>query len=139
MALSFFEDIESPPTAAALGKALGATHSTWLEFVRHLEAEYPPLTGEWHFSGAKWGWSMRLRQNKRVIVYLTPADGFFHAGFSLGERAVAAAAERRLPKAIVEAIDAAPRYAEGRGLRLEVRRATLLPALKTLAACKMSS
>lgn len=46
---------------------------------------------DWGFSGKKWGWGLRLKQKKRAVVYLTPTNGHFWAGFALGQKAVDAA------------------------------------------------
>jgi uncharacterized protein DUF3788 len=67
---------------------------------------------------------------------MTPRKGHFLVSFALGEKAVAAAHERKLPAAVVKAIDSSPRYAEGRGVRLEVRTIREVSALVTLAQIK---
>jgi hypothetical protein len=46
---------------------------------------------------------------------MTPQKGRFLASFALGEKAVLAARAAGLPAALLAAVDAAPRYAEGRG------------------------
>jgi len=56
--------------------------------------------------------------------------------FALGEKAVAAARAHKLPAAVLKAIESAPKYAEGRGVRLEVRQAREVSALATLAEIK---
>ena len=84
-------------------------------------------------------WSLRLKQKKRTILYLTPSTGFFYVGFVLGEKAAEAAQQAGLPEGVVCAIEDAPRYAEGRGVRLEVRTNTDLQAMKQLAAVKMAT
>ncbi len=85
----------------------------------------------------KWGWSLRLKQKKRAIVYLTPCAKYFLAGFALGEKAVQAAQESALPDSVLEVIENAPKYPEGRGVRLEVRTKKDCEAVKLLAGIKM--
>jgi len=48
---------------------------------------YPPATEEWNFSGIKYGWSFRIRDKKRVIVYLLPRDNFFKVALVFGQKA----------------------------------------------------
>jgi hypothetical protein len=55
---------------------------------------------------------------------------------TLGARAVAATAAMRLAADLREAIAAAPRYAEGRGVRVTVTRATQVAGLAALAEIK---
>ena len=59
--------------------------------------------------------------------------------FVLGERAVDAAHRSSLSSAILDSIDAARPYAEGRGVRVEVRTRKDLADITTLAAVKMAN
>ena len=137
MALSAFDDKAKPPRPADLAATMGRSSAHWTGLISHLAAEYAPLTEKWGFSGAQWGWSLRLIQKKRTILYLTPREKHFLVGFVLGERAVAAARQAGLPDAVEKAIETAPRYAEGRGVRLEVRTKKEVEAVKKLARIKM--
>ncbi len=138
MALSAFDDRSRPPRDDELEATLGATFALWSELQRVMAATFTPLSLEWGFSSKVTGWGARLRQNKRVILYLIPCKDHFLASFALGEKAVRAAHESDLPPAILQAIDGARKYAEGRGVRLEVRSSADLPAVAQLAAIKMA-
>ncbi len=107
--------------------------------IAHIEAEYPPLAKTWNFAGVKWGWSLRLKQKKRTVLYMTPCSKHFLVGFALGERAVKAAHTVPLADAILVIIDGAPKYAERRGGRVEVKTKKDLAAAKELAVVKMTN
>jgi hypothetical protein len=139
MALSAFDDKSAPPRKAALAAMLGRTATHWNALRTRLGEEFEPLAEEWNFAGKNWGWSLRLKHKKRAIVYMTPCRRFFLAGFALGEKAVGAAREARLPAAMLAAIDEAPKYAEGRGVRLEVRNKKDLEGVVKLARIKMAN
>jgi hypothetical protein len=139
MALSAFDDKSSSPRAVELTKTLGRTSGLWDKLRDHLTSEYQPLFEKWTFPGQKWGWSLQLKQKKRTILYMTPRKGFFSAGFTLGERAVKAAHESDLPESVLTTIDSARKYAEGRGVRIEVKSKTDLETTKKLAAIKMAN
>jgi len=139
MALSAFDDKSREPQALELERALGRSSVHWEKLVTHLRAEYAPLDVTWGFAGAKWGWSLRLKQKKRTILYMTPCNRHFLVGFALGEKAAQAAHARPLPSSILAIIDEAPKYAEGRGVRIEVRTKKDLEAVKDLAAIKMAN
>ena len=139
MALSAFDDKSREPLPEELDEVLGRAGARWRELVEHLAAEYEPLGADWTFAGANWGWSLRLERKKRAILYLTPRRRHFLAGFALGEKAVAAARESGLPDPVLEIIDGARKYAEGRAVRLEVRTRKDLEAVKRLAAVKMAN
>ena len=92
----------------------------------------------WHFGGAKYGWSQRLVQGKRVLVYLTPQAGQLLVGVALGEKAIAVAEATGLASARTrEIVAAAPRYAEGRGVRFAVATDDDLAVAKELARTRL--
>jgi hypothetical protein len=136
MALSAFDDPDLPPTPARVRRCLGDAASHWEDLVAHVAGTCPPLEELWNFAGAKFGWSLRLKRAERVLVYLTPQEGQFIVGLVLGEKAVAAAAEKGLPPAVLTLLDAAPRYAEGRGIRLTIVPGDDLGAVRQLVALK---
>ncbi len=57
--------------------------------------------------------------------------------FVLGEKAVQNARTSDLPVHVVEEIDAARKYVEGRGIRVEVRNRDAVGTVKKLSAIKM--
>ena len=138
MPLSAFADKSQEPRAAALREVLGRSGARWKELIDHLEAVYAPLTARWGFAGAQWGWALRLKQKKRTILYMTPCSRHFVVGFVLGERAVEAAHAVPLGDSMLALINEAPRYAEGRGIRIEVRTRKDLESIKQLTAVKMA-
>jgi hypothetical protein len=139
MALSAFDDKSQPPGARDLQRILGKTAALWSQLIAYVADGYGPLTEEWNFAGAKYGWSLRLKRKERVILYLTPQAGRFLVGVALGEKAVKAAHERSLPDAVLSLIDGAPKYPEGRGIRLPVTRRAELSIAKHLADAKMAT
>ena len=87
----------------------------------------------------KYGWSLRLRQKGRNIIFLAPCNGCFRVAFSLNERAVDAAKAAHLPRKVAAALEKAPHYPEGTGLRLMVEKASDLPPIRTLAQIKLAN
>jgi hypothetical protein len=138
MSLSAFSDRAQQPSDADLGVALGRSAAAWTRLIALVAERIPSIEQEWGFTSPKTGWGLRLRNKGRVILYMTPGHRAFLASLALGERAVVAAREAGLPSAILEAIESAPRYAEGRGVRVEVRNSRLVPGLAALAAIKQS-
>jgi len=131
-----FDDRAVRPGDPALAEGLGGAKALWDGFVRHINEEYAPVTGDWTFSRS---WSLRLKQKRRTIVYLLPREGHFLCAFVFGGKATEAARRAKLPRAALAEIEAAPVYAEGRGFRLEVRTAGDVETMKTLAAIKMAN
>jgi hypothetical protein len=138
MALSAFADKSHPPEPDELKTVLGQSAELWEQLVSHVAAAYPPITELWNFAGAKFGWSLRLKRRHRVVLYMTPQVGHFLLGVVLGDKAVRTAHGARLPEPVLALIDTAPRYAEGRGIRLPIATRDDLVAAQTLAALKMT-
>lgn len=69
----------------------------------------------------------------------TPCKGYFLASFALGEKAVKAAHESDLPAPILEIIDGAKKYFEGRAVRIEVRTAKDVRNVEKIAVIKMAN
>jgi hypothetical protein len=139
MALSSLDDKTRVPDDRQLAEVLGESKRFWDAITDHLTKEYEPVTEEWKYSGKKWGWSLRLINRKRTILYLTPGDGFYYTGFVLGGKAVEVAQQSDLPNDVLDAINNSPKYAEGTGVRLEVRTKEVLEAVKMLARIKMDN
>ena len=133
MALSAFDDKTRPPTDDELRSALGKAYGPWVRLLAMVAERIEPVTEVWKFGT---GWSLRVLHKDRVILYMTPQPTQFLVSFALGEKAVAAAHAARLSASILKAIDDAPRYAEGRGVRIPVRSSGQLTTLARLAQIK---
>jgi hypothetical protein len=136
MALSAFADKARQPTDRDLRSILGKSYTAWVRLIELVSDRITPISQVWNFTSASTGWGLRLKRNDRVILYMTPREDHFLVSFALGEKAVVAARLQKLPTAVLNAIESAPKYAEGRGVRLEVRHAREVPALATLAEIK---
>ena len=139
MALSVFDNKSKMPQKDELARALGHSSTHWESLKDHLASEYEPLTETWIYSGKPWGWALKLMHKKRAVLYLTPCDGYFFAGFALGEKAVKAAHQSDLPVSVMNIIDSAKKYAEGRAVRVEIRSAKAVGVIKKLISIKMAN
>ena len=124
-----------PPTDEELSTELGAARALWDELLTELAL---PIQ-EWNSYSPKAGWSLKLKLKKRTIVYLAPCHGSFRVAFILGDKAMEAARQLKLPKAVMKIIDEAPHYPEGTGVRLEIAARKDLAAVKKLAEVKLAN
>ena len=124
-----------PPTDEELSTELGAARVLWDELIADLAL---PLQ-EWNSYSPKAGWFVKLKLKKRTILYLSPCHGSFGVSFVLGAKAVEAARQAKLSKALLKIIDEAPRYPEGTGVRLKIAARKDLAAVKKLAAVKLAN
>jgi Protein of unknown function (DUF3788) len=127
------------PTEDEVSASLGPSAKVWNEFVKWLAEDQGVDVKEWKSISPKYGWSLQMKLKKRTIVHLSPCAGCFRVGFALGDRAVKAARESHLPKRVEKAIEDAPRYAEGTGVRLMVEGPEDLPAIRKLVAVKLAN
>ena len=130
-------DKSREPDDDMLADVLGPSKGLWDAVLAYLAQEYPGVQNDGGLAGPKYGWSLRPKYKKRMILYLIPQKDSFLVGFVLGERAVAATEESTLPAHILEAIRGARRYAEGRGIRFEVRRRDEIHTIQELIKIKM--
>jgi hypothetical protein len=127
------------PTDEELTAALGASVEVWKELLNWLAEDKGVTDQEWKSTSPKYGWSLLMKLKKRTILYLGPCDGCFRVAFVLGDRAIAAVSQSRLPKSTLKALDEAPRYAEGTGLRLIVKGSKDLAAIRILTTVKLAN
>ncbi len=129
------------PGKRELEAMLGRAEGHWASLRDGLAEDFGVLAEEWIYNPKKQHWVLRLRheKKKRTVVYLIPGAGRFEAAFALGEKACRAAREAGLDATVLEVIEKAHRYAEGREVRLEVRSAKAAVNVRRLAAIKMAN
>ena len=137
MALSIFGDKAKPPRLDDLAKVLGDTYKLWKNVKDYVIKCEPEAFEEWHFAGRSYGWSLRLNDPKRVIVYLIPCDNFFKVSFVFGEKATNDVMKSTIAQEIKNIINSARVYAEGRGFRLNVLNKDKIPDVKKLVKIKL--
>ena len=134
---SIFMDKALKPDNAELQKALGIKYYLWMDIRDYVFEKYPKATEEWNYPGVKYGWSFRIKDKKRAIVYLLPRAQSFMVALVFGEKAIHQALVSFISSSIKKEIEAAPAYAEGRGFRIEVANEQLLSDIKKLIDIKL--
>jgi len=127
------------PTPAEIERVLEKSAPAWKQFIEWMVKCESVGEEEWKSSSAKYGWSLLMKKKKRTVVYLAPAVDCFRVSFVLGPRAVEAARESDLPPDTKKAIEDAPRYSEGTGVRFVVRYLKDLEPLRTLVQIKLAN
>lgn len=134
---SIFIDKKSKPTELDLKSALANTFKIWQHFVTFTKELYPEVIEEWNYSSDKFGWSFRLKDKKRVLIYLLPRDKFFKVALVFGQKATDKILESSISETIKSEIRSAKVYAEGRGIRIEIRDNKTIKDIERLMEIKV--
>lgn len=135
---AFVGKIEKP-TPQELFMALGPSAEAWDQLVDWIGKEHGVTSQEWKSYSSKFGWSMKLILKKRTILHLGPCQGYFQVACILGDKAIKAAKQSKLPKSLTKLIDEAPRYPEGTGIRVMVKKTADLAFVRRLAEIKLAN
>ena len=118
---------------------LGRTKRHWDDLAAHASTAYSEAKPEWKHYGKKSGWVFVVRGKRHNLMYLIPHEKWFGANFAFGEKAVQAALQSDLPTPAIEMIRQAPKYPEGRAIRLAVKSAADAKLAKKLLAIKLGT
>lgn len=138
MDTSIFPDKSQTPSLNDLKKALGSSYKNWIAIRDYVFEKYPAAFEEWNYPGAKYGWSFRIKDKKRAIVYLLPRDGYFKLAMIFGAKASDAIFNSNISDAIIQELKAARVYAEGRGIRLDITEESNLSDIKQMIDFKLA-
>ena len=136
---SIFTDKTKIPVDNDLMEALGSTYNLWQTLQEYAHLKYPEATDEWSYTNEKYGWGFRIKDKKRVLVYLLPRDKFFKVAFVFGQKATDAIMISTVSEEIKRELEAAKVYAEGRGIRIDIRGSKLVNDIKNLIDIKLAS
>ena len=139
MAASIFDDKTTEPNDKMLAGVLGKSNQLWQEITKNLKAKYGELIEEWKFYGQKSGWILKTLRKKRNLFFFIPLKGSFQVSFVFGDKAVAAVEKSGLPQELITELKDARKYAEGRGLRIDVKRSADVEHIIKLVEIKVNN
>ena len=136
---SVFTNKAQQPTSDELQTALAETFAYWLELAAFTKKAYPKASGGWHYASEKYGWSFRINDSKRALIYLLPRAGFFKVAMVFGQKATDQIMQSTIADSIKTELQNATPYAEGRGIRIEVNNAAVVEDIKLLVQVKLGN
>ena len=136
---SIFADESQRPSEGDLVDALGYNIKYWTEIKDYVCLKYPKAFKEWNFPGQKYGWSFRIKDKKRAIIYLLPRDRYFKVAFVFGQKATDEIMNSNIASEIKDILESARVYAEGRGIRIDVTDNNVIEEIKKLVDIKLST
>lgn len=135
MTINPFLERAPRPDDAALTRALGKARPHWDALVAYLDAV--GATHEWKHYGAKHGWQLKAVKQKAAVLYMIPHERSFLAALALKGKAIELALASDLPRDLIDAIETAKDYAEGRPARVEVQTKAEVAVVMRLLAIKL--
>lgn len=139
MESNVFMDKSIQPDDDRLAHVLGASWKFWDAIKGHIKEKHGDVIEEWKFYSPKYGWTLKTLLKKRNLFFFTPLDGYFRLGFVFGDKAVAVVEQSDLPVAIINELKNARKYAEGRGLRIEIQNQGDVENVRTLIDIKIKN
>ena len=136
---SIFMDKYSIPTEGDLKRELGNTITVWNDLSDHVHELSPKVQAAWHYSGAKYGWSFRISDSKRVLLYLLPRHKFFKVALTFGPKALDQVNASDIADSIKSELRHARSYSEGTGIRIDVTDNSLSADIRKLIAIKVKA
>lgn len=137
--ISVFTNKETKPSKQDLAEKLGSTYELWVELENFVFEKYPNGLAEWNYPGIKYGWSYRIKDKKRAIIYLLPRDKYFKAAFVFGQKATDIVLESSVSSNIKIELSQAKKYAEGRGIRVDIKNDSIISYIKMLIEIKLAN
>lgn len=138
MDTSIFSNKELIPGDQDLSEKLEKTCDLWNSIRDYVQEKAPDSVEEWKYSGKKFGWSFRINDKKRVLIYLLPREAYFKAAFVFGQKATDAIVNSTISDTIKKELLSAKVYAEGRGIRIDVRDPEVLEDIRRLIEIKLA-
>ena len=137
--ISIFTNKGTIPTDQDLVQNLGATYTLWHQIQAFVLDQYPAGIKEWNFPGKKYGYSYRIKDKKRAILYFLPRKDYFKVAFVFGQKATDIILESDIAPETKNELAQARKYAEGRGIRIDVKNNLNIPAIKKLVKIKLAN
>jgi len=136
--ISIFPDKETRPTDMVLAEVLASTYHLWVQIYDFVFEKYPNGLAEWNYPGKKYGWSYRIKDKKRAIIYFLPRDTYFKVAFVFGQKATDAVLQSDVTSEIKTELEHARKYAEGRGIRIDIKNNLFIKDIKKLIKIKLA-
>jgi len=132
MATSIFDNKEIVPNDEDLENILKSSLDAYSKLMSYLENEYGSLTNEWKFYSKNAGWTLRISNKKRNLVFLSPNEDYFLVTVNMGLKVSEIALDSDISDNTKDIIKQAKVYTEGISILIEVKNEEDLDDIKTI-------
>ena len=138
MDISVFTDKAKVPVNDDLITPLGETYNLWMTLRDYVYEKYPDGKEDWNYPGKNYGWSFRIKDKKRAIMYFLPRERYFKVAFVFGGKATDYIMDSDISEDIKTDLQNAKVYAEGRGVSINVEDDSNIADIKELVEIKLA-
>ncbi|MCL2116258.1 MAG: DUF3788 domain-containing protein [Methanobrevibacter sp.] len=133
MATSIFDIKEIIPNDEDLEGVLKSSLDTFNKLISYLKSEYGSLNKEWKFYSKNAGWTLRISNKKRNLVFISPNDDYFLVNINMSVKVSKIVLDLDdVSDNTKELIKQGKVYAEGTSVLIEVRNKEDLEDIKTI-------
>ena len=136
MSIGIFTDKGDCPTEAQILETIDSRLPLWHELIRHVRELYPVQEDFKFLYGKTYGWALRFRIKKQLLVSLFPTQGGFTAQVNLSPEAIEKTLSMNMSGNVQRAIARAHPYPEGRWLFIPVESDEDVCDVKRLVAMR---
>ena len=134
-----FNDKNNKPDDDLVAEKIGASFKYLKELKKHIKEKYGITNEEWKFYGQKYGWQLKILLKKRNLLFCIPFEKFFKIVFIFGDRAVKEIEKSTIATNLKSELINARKYAEGRGLSIEVQDHSYMADIQKLIEIKIKN
>lgn len=136
MSIGLFTDKKHQPTDSEVAEAVGAMLPTWHALIQFIRDHYPSQEDFAFLYGKNYGWARRFRIKGKLLTSLFPTQGGFTVQINLGPEAIETVRQWNPGKNVLQAIERARPYPEGRWLFIPVESEEDIREIRRLLALR---
>jgi len=120
MSIGVFNDKSIQPSDSEVAEMISVHFPLWEQLIQSVRRQYAVSEDFKFLYGKSYGWARRFKVKGQLLVSLFPTQGGFTAQVNLGTDEVEKALGMKMSGNIVQAIERATPFAEGRWLFIQV-------------------
>lgn len=128
---------ETMPDEEMINETLGSNYAHLQAIRQFIAEEIGDTSEEWKYYGKKLGWTLKKFYRKRNLFFIGMYKGYFKIAFVFGERAAKNVFDSGIAAELKKEFSEARKYAEGRGISINVENDIYLDDIKELIRIKV--
>ena len=139
MSIGAFTDKKQRPSQTEIQGMMGVGLTYWDELLQFVREQYAPEEEFRFMYGKKYGWAIRFQLRRKLLTSFYPTEGGLTVQINLGPDAVDQALEMSLGENVMNVINRATAYSEGRWLFIPVKSPQDIQDIQRLIALRVET